>query len=67
MLIDGVSAERVLYPGRVPPGRQVDLLDRVLDGLRPPAEQRASAREEEWEEPKGPAAAARKPIPDFAE
>ena len=67
VLIDGVSAERVLYPGRVPPGRQVDLLDRVLDGLRPPAEQRASAREEEWEEPKGPAAAARKPIPDFAE
>jgi AcrR family transcriptional regulator len=34
VLIDGVSAERVLYPDRVPPERQVDLLDRVLDGLR---------------------------------
>ncbi len=41
VLIDGVSAERVLYPGRVPPERQVDLLDQVLDGLRPPAEQPA--------------------------
>jgi AcrR family transcriptional regulator len=33
-LIDGVSAERVLYPDRVPPERQVDLLDRLVDGLR---------------------------------
>ena len=33
VLIDGVSAERVLYPDRVPPKRQVDLLDRLLDGL----------------------------------
>jgi len=37
VLIDGVSAERVLYPDRVPPERQVDLLDRLLDGLRSPA------------------------------
>jgi AcrR family transcriptional regulator len=37
VLIDGVSAERVLYPDRVPPDRQVDLLDQLLDGLRPPA------------------------------
>ena len=36
-LIDGVSAERVLYPDRVRPDRQVDLLDRLLDGLRPRA------------------------------
>jgi hypothetical protein len=36
VLIDGVSAERVLYPDRVPPRRQVDLLDRLLDGLRSP-------------------------------
>ncbi|MGI9008591.1 MAG: TetR/AcrR family transcriptional regulator [Streptosporangiaceae bacterium] len=34
VLIDGVSAERVLYPDRVPAQRQVDLLDRVLSGLR---------------------------------
>jgi AcrR family transcriptional regulator len=34
VLIDGVSAERVLYPGRVPPQRQVELLDQVLDGLK---------------------------------
>src|SRR5215470_3916868 len=37
VLIDGVSAERVLYPDRVRPDRQVDLLDRLLDGLRPRA------------------------------
>ncbi|HUJ05748.1 MAG TPA: TetR/AcrR family transcriptional regulator [Streptosporangiaceae bacterium] len=35
VLIDGVSAERVLYPDRVPPERQVSLLDELLDGLRP--------------------------------
>ncbi len=29
-LIDGLSAERVLYPGRVPAGRQVAMLDRLL-------------------------------------
>jgi AcrR family transcriptional regulator len=34
VLIDGVSAERVLYPDRVPPQRQVALLDQLLDGLR---------------------------------
>ena len=33
-LIDGVSAERVLYPDRVPPPRQIDLLDRLLADLR---------------------------------
>jgi AcrR family transcriptional regulator len=33
VLIDGVSAERVLYPDRVPPERQVAMLDRLLDGL----------------------------------
>jgi len=34
VLIDGVSAERVLYPDRVPPERQVALLDQLLNGLR---------------------------------
>ncbi len=34
VLIDGVSAERVLYPDRVPPQRQVALLDQLLAGLR---------------------------------
>jgi AcrR family transcriptional regulator len=34
VLIDGLSAERVLYPGRVPPDRQIGLLDDLLDGLR---------------------------------
>jgi AcrR family transcriptional regulator len=34
VLIDGVSAERVLYPDRVPPDRQVALLDDLLGGLR---------------------------------
>ena len=34
VLIDGVSAERVLYPDRVPPERQVDLLDELLGSLR---------------------------------
>jgi AcrR family transcriptional regulator len=33
VLIDGISAERVLYPDRVPPQRQIELLDQVLDGL----------------------------------
>jgi AcrR family transcriptional regulator len=36
VLIDGVSAERVLYPDRMPPDRQVALLDQVLDGLSSP-------------------------------
>jgi AcrR family transcriptional regulator len=30
-LIDGLSAERVLYPDRVPADRQVAMLDRLLD------------------------------------
>jgi AcrR family transcriptional regulator len=30
VLIDGLSAERVLYPDRVTPGRQVEMLDRLL-------------------------------------
>jgi|SRR5215469_1436676 len=34
VLIDGVSAERVLYPDRVPTDRQVELLDDLLSGLR---------------------------------
>lgn len=34
MMIDGLSVERVLYPTRVPPERQVALLDRWLDGCR---------------------------------
>ena len=34
VLIDGISAERVLYPGRVAPARQVEMLDALLDSLR---------------------------------
>ena len=34
VLIDGLSAERVLYPDRVGPDRQRQLLNDVLDGLR---------------------------------
>jgi len=34
VLIDGLSAERVLYPDRVPPDRQITLLDDLLSGLR---------------------------------
>ena len=33
-LIDGLSAERVLYPDRVPPDRQIAMLDQLLDSLR---------------------------------
>jgi AcrR family transcriptional regulator len=32
-LIDGLSAERVLYPSRVPPDRQVQMLDGLLDSF----------------------------------
>jgi AcrR family transcriptional regulator len=32
-LIDGLSAERVLYPDRVPAGRQVAMLDRLLESF----------------------------------
>src|SRR6266571_4871396 len=35
VLIDGLSAERVLYPGRVAPERQVGMLDHLLDRFRP--------------------------------
>jgi AcrR family transcriptional regulator len=34
VLIDGLSAERVLYPGRVTPDRQVTMLDALLDSFR---------------------------------
>jgi AcrR family transcriptional regulator len=34
-LIDGVKAERVLFPDRVPPDRQVALLDALLESLGP--------------------------------
>jgi len=34
VLIDGLSAERVLYPDRVPADRQVDMLDHLLDSFR---------------------------------
>jgi hypothetical protein len=34
VLIDGLSAERVLYPGRVAPERQVCMLDHLLDSFR---------------------------------
>jgi AcrR family transcriptional regulator len=35
VLIDGVSAERVLHPEQIPADRQVAMLDRLLDSLRP--------------------------------
>ena len=34
VLIDGLSAERVLYPGRVTPERQVEMLDTLLASFR---------------------------------
>jgi AcrR family transcriptional regulator len=34
VLIDGLSAERVLYPDRVTPDRQQEMLDRLLGSLR---------------------------------
>jgi BetI-type transcriptional repressor, C-terminal len=34
VLIDGLSAERVLYPDRVSPDRQQRMLDELLDRLR---------------------------------
>jgi len=40
VLIDGLSAERVLYPDRVPPGRQIELLDQLLAALADLSEQR---------------------------
>lgn len=38
VLIDGVSAERVLYPDRVTPQRQAQMLDRLLASLQPAAQ-----------------------------
>jgi len=35
VLIDGLSAERVLYPDRVSPERQVTMLDHLLASFRP--------------------------------
>jgi len=35
VLIDGLSAERVLYPGRVTPRRQIEMLEMLLDSFRP--------------------------------
>jgi hypothetical protein len=35
VLIDGLSAERVLYPDRVTPHRQREMLDDLLGRLRP--------------------------------
>ena len=34
VLIDGLSAERVLYPDRVSPARQREMLDELLDSLQ---------------------------------
>ena len=34
VLIDGLSAERVLYPDRVGPDRQQEMLDALLGSLR---------------------------------
>ena len=34
VLIDGLSAERVLYPNRVGPDRQREMLDELLGSLR---------------------------------
>src|SRR5271165_3645812 len=34
VLIDGLSAQRVLYPDRVTPQRQIEMLDRLLGGFR---------------------------------
>ncbi len=34
VLIDGLSAERVLYPDRVTPARQRQMLDELLESLR---------------------------------
>ena len=36
VLIDGLSAERVLYPGRVTSQRQVQMLETLLDSFRRP-------------------------------
>ncbi len=46
VLIDGVSAERVLYPDRVPPERQVDLLDELLGSLHAREDPAAAVQED---------------------
>jgi AcrR family transcriptional regulator len=44
VLIDGLSAQRVLYPDRVTPQRQVEMLDHLLRAFRPaPAPARPEA------------------------
>ena len=35
VLIDGLSAQRVLYPGRVTAARQRQMLSELLDSFRP--------------------------------
>ena len=37
VLIDGLSGQRVLYPDRVTPDRQIEMLDHLLRSFRPPA------------------------------
>ena len=44
VLIDGLSAERVLYPDRVTPGRQQEMLETLLDSLRARATDRSIER-----------------------
>jgi len=47
VLIDGVSAQRVLYPDRVPPQRQTDLLDAMLSSMRAPRNPAAAVQTSE--------------------
>ena len=43
VLIDGLSAERVMYPDRVSPQRQTQMLDRLLRSFQPAQSSRATA------------------------
>jgi AcrR family transcriptional regulator len=43
VLIDGLSGQRVLYPDRVTPDRQVEMLDHLLRSFRPSAPQQVAA------------------------
>jgi AcrR family transcriptional regulator len=43
VLIDGLSGQRVLYPDRVTPQRQVEMLDHLLRSFRPPPSPRQEA------------------------
>jgi len=45
VLIDGLSAQRVLYPDRVTPQRQIQMLDHVLHSFRPSAPSPQTAAE----------------------